>query len=74
MFRFILDDLNKKFKCVIALDFIGFGLSDKPGDFKYSIENHAGTVLRILEQKYIKGCHMYAHGMGTAVLQELISM
>jgi pimeloyl-ACP methyl ester carboxylesterase len=73
IFRFIIDDLAEKFKCVIAIDFIGFGLSDKPGDFKYNVSMHVGTVLKVLKEKEIEGCHFYAHGMGNAVLCELIS-
>ena len=73
IYRFILDDLAEKFSCVLAIDFIGFGLSDKPGDLKYSISTHVGTVLKILNEKEIRGCHFYAHGMGDAVLSELVS-
>lgn len=73
VFRFLLDDLAEKFQCVIAIDFLGFGLSDKPGDFKYSLSNHVGTVLNVLKEKDVEGCHFYAHGMGDAVLCELIS-
>ena len=73
IFRFILDDLAEKFSCVLAIDFIGFGLSDKPGDLKYNISMHVGTVMKVLGEKEIRGCHFYAHGMGDAVLCELIS-
>jgi len=55
---------------VIALDFFGFGLSDKPAEFGYSLFEHADTALAVLEEAKIERAHVFAHDMGTSVATE----
>ena len=83
----MIDSLEKQFSCVIAIDFVGFGLSDKPGWLReWSdwltmprrgqsgwIFMHADTLLEVLDKKGIKGGHFYAHDMGDTILTEIVS-
>ena len=41
VFRGCYDHLATKFTCVVAFDFLGYGLSDKPNDIVYTIDLHA---------------------------------
>ncbi|MEO8877302.1 MAG: alpha/beta hydrolase [Polyangiaceae bacterium] len=56
---------------VITLDFLGFGLSDKPTELGYSIFEHADTVQAVLKEAKIERAHIFAHDMGTSVATEL---
>ncbi len=51
----------------ILPDFLGFGFSDKPADFDYSLESHAETVYRILQHLGLSNVCLFGHSMGGAV-------
>jgi pimeloyl-ACP methyl ester carboxylesterase len=52
---------------ILCLDFIGFGNSDKPKDFSYSLESHAEVLEAVLKQVDNDPIHLVAHSMGGAV-------
>lgn len=52
---------------VWAIDFLGFGLSDKPLDIEYSIELYREQVEDFLEAKGIQKAHVIANSMGGAI-------
>lgn len=56
---------------LITLDFLGFGASDKPVTFGYSIFEQADLVLQILTRLNLREVHLVAHDMGTSVATEL---
>lgn len=58
---------------VVALDFLGFGLSDKPEDYGYSLFEQADTVLEVARALELKKVHVWAHDMGTSVTTELLA-
>jgi pimeloyl-ACP methyl ester carboxylesterase len=58
---------------VVALDFLGFGLSDKPEDYGYSLFEQADTVLEVARAVGLKKVHVWAHDMGTSVTTELLA-
>lgn len=58
---------------VIALDFIGFGFSAKPGRYSYSILDQADLVEALLRSLGISHCHILAHDYGDSVAQELLA-
>lgn len=64
--------LKQKYKCV-ALDFIGYGFSDKPGNYKYSIKDNADIVQSLLASLGINKYHLLAHDVGDSVAQELLA-
>jgi pimeloyl-ACP methyl ester carboxylesterase len=58
---------------VVALDFLGFGLSDKPEDYGYSLFEQADTVLEVARAVGLSRAHLWAHDMGTSVTTELLA-
>ncbi|HEX7246154.1 MAG TPA: alpha/beta hydrolase [Solirubrobacterales bacterium] len=70
--RLLLDELPGRE--VLAFDFLGFGLSDKPRDHDYSLFWQADLteemVRRCLGERPV---HIVAHDMGTSVANELMA-
>jgi pimeloyl-ACP methyl ester carboxylesterase len=64
--------LTKRFR-VIAADMLGFGFSDKPRDYPYSIQDQATLHERLLEALEIRRTHLLAHDYGDTVAQELLA-
>lgn len=58
---------------VIAADFIGFGFSDKPSDYPYSIHDQADIIEELLSKLNVKSVRIIAHDYGVSVGQELIA-
>jgi pimeloyl-ACP methyl ester carboxylesterase len=56
---------------VIALDFPGYGFSDKPPDYSYSLLEQADAVEVVLRELGVARAHLIAHDMGTSVATEL---
>lgn len=57
---------------LIALDFFGFGLSDKAGDGDYSLFTQADLVATVLNHYGVERCDIVAHDMGDSVAAELL--
>ncbi|MFB8005670.1 alpha/beta fold hydrolase [Nocardia sp. NPDC056000] len=70
-FSRIVDDLGGR--SWIALDFPGFGLSDKPRPHRYSLFEHADIVEEVLATLESGPVVVLAHDMGTSVLTELLA-
>jgi pimeloyl-ACP methyl ester carboxylesterase len=58
---------------VLAFDFLGFGLSDKPGGSPYSLMTQADLVEQLVARFCGPQVLMVAHDMGTSVASELFS-
>lgn len=58
---------------VVALDFPGFGLSDKPDGYSYSLHEQADVVLLALRALGVRTVDLIAHDMGTSVACELLA-
>jgi len=52
---------------ILIPDLLGFGLSDKPEDFLYTIQDHAEICAELLQQVEYKRLHLVAHSMGGAI-------
>lgn len=52
---------------VWAIDFLGFGLSDKPLDVEYSVDLYRDQVEDFLQAKGIEKAHLVANSMGGSV-------
>jgi pimeloyl-ACP methyl ester carboxylesterase len=57
---------------VVAFDFLGFGLSDKPLDARYSLFEQADLAERLAGTVGIERCLLVAHDMGDTVAAELL--
>lgn len=53
---------------ILCPDFVGFGDSDQPSDFSYSLEAHAAVLEEILNQVSGRPLHLVAHSMGGAIV------
>lgn len=68
----VWEDLNKNYR-LIAVDMLGFGLSDKPSNIQYSISLQADIQEAILKSLGVDSYHILAHDYGDNVAQELIA-
>lgn len=62
-----IDLLSQEGFHVWAIDFLGFGLSDKPLEAKYSIELYRKQVEDFLKAKNIQNPHVVGNSMGGAI-------
>lgn len=51
----------------LVVDFLGYGYSDKPESFGYSVEDHAATVVELLDALEMEQCVLVGHSMGGTV-------
>ena len=51
----------------VFVDLLGCGFSDGPQDFGYSLEEHADTVARLLDELDLRACNVIGYSMGGAV-------
>lgn len=56
-----------------AIDMLGFGLSDKPLDFDYSVPASADQWVALCAARGLDGVHIVAHDYGDTVAQELLA-
>src|SRR5713101_206921 len=69
--RLIVDQSRER--RVIAVDHVGCGLSDKPQDYSYRLEQHVANLRRLVETLDLKNVTLVGHdwggciGMGAAV-------
>src|SRR5262245_37017253 len=52
----------------ILIDLFGHGFSERPVEFDYSMESHAGTVATLLDSLGVTGCEVIGHSMGGSVI------
>lgn len=69
--RKVWDKLCENFR-PIAIDMIGFGFSDKPKSFDYTIKNQASLIIDLTKRLNINAFHILAHDYGDSVAQEII--
>ena len=59
---------------LVAMDMLGFGLSDKPAPYSYTLVEQAKFYLALLQHLNITQCHILAHDYGDSVAQELLHL
>jgi pimeloyl-ACP methyl ester carboxylesterase len=57
----------------LLVDMLGFGISDRPADFEYTLESHADALAAALEAAHVPAADVIAHSMGGAVAIVLAS-
>lgn len=57
---------------VVTFDFLGYGLSDKPHDARYSLFEQADLAERVAAEMGIERCVLVSHDMGDTVAAELL--
>lgn len=68
----VLPELSKHYRVIIH-DHLGFGFSDKPLDYSYSLLDQADIALQLWQQLGVKKTHLLAHDYGTSVATEIIA-
>lgn len=70
--RGVIDGLGDSHRCV-AFDFPGYGLSDKPAAYSYSLFQQADVVEGLAKALGIGEAHVVSHDVGTSVHTELLA-
>lgn len=71
-FHRVLPRLGERYR-VIAHDHLGFGLSDKPRDYSYSLFEQADMALALWQELGVGSAHLVAHDYGTSVATEILA-
>jgi len=66
LYRNLVTELKKTHRCIVP-DHIGCGLSDKPQDYPYRLENHIDNLEALLNQLQIDRCVLVVHDWGGAI-------
>ncbi len=51
----------------LMIDFLGHGYSDKPLGFGYGVEDHARTIVALIDALGLRECGLVGHSMGGAI-------
>ncbi len=65
-YRNVIKKLKENHRC-IAVDHIGFGLSDKPEYYDYSTQNHSKTLEKFVFKKQLEDITLVVHDFGGAI-------
>jgi pimeloyl-ACP methyl ester carboxylesterase len=68
----VLPQLSEKYRVIIH-DHLGYGFSDKPLDYSYSLIEQADVALQLWKQLGIKEVTLLAHDYGTSVCTEILA-
>mgnify|MGYP005636128891 CR=1 FL=1 len=68
----VLPKLRKYYRVIIH-DHLGFGFSDKPKDYQYSLLKQADIALQLWNQLGLKNVTLFAHDYGTSVATEIVA-
>ncbi len=71
-FHRVVDRLAENHRVVLH-DHLGFGFSDKPADYSYSLLEQADIALGVWRQLGVEGGHLLGHDYGTSVVTELVA-
>ncbi len=62
-FRHVIKSMSSSYRC-IAVDHIGFGLSDKPEVYDYSTQNHSRSLERFILENQLSDLTLVVHDFG----------
>jgi len=58
---------------VVTFDHLGFGFSDKPADYTYSLVDQAEQAIQLWMELGIESAHIVSHDMGDSILTEILA-
>lgn len=64
--RKLVADLSSDYR-VLAVDHMGCGLSDKPADYRYRLDQHISNLVAFVEQLDVRDVSLLAHDWGGAI-------
>ena len=65
-FRDQIKALSPQFRC-IAIDHLGFGLSDKPANADYTVKKHAWRLENLIQKLQLKNINLVANDFGGSI-------
>lgn len=65
-YRNLIHGLKDSYRC-IAVDHVGCGLSDKPEDYEYRLENHVSNLVKLIEKLDLQNITLVVHDWGGAI-------
>lgn len=65
-YRNLVIGLRDEFRCIVP-DHIGCGLSDKPQDFTYRLQDHIDHLITLVESLKLEKFHLVVHDWGGAI-------
>jgi len=65
-YRNVVLKLRSAHRCIVP-DHIGCGLSDKPQDFAYRLDNHIANLKQLIEALQLESFHLVVHDWGGAI-------
>jgi len=68
----VLPELTKKYRVIIH-DHLGFGFSDKPKNYSYSLIEQTDVALQLWKQLNLTDITLLAHDYGTSIATEIIA-
>ena len=68
----VLPELSKHYRVIIH-DHLGFGFSDKPIDYSYSLIEQADVALQLWKQLGVTNVTLLAHDYGTSIATEILA-
>jgi pimeloyl-ACP methyl ester carboxylesterase len=68
----VLPELSKHYRVIIH-DHLGFGFSDKPVDYSYSLIEQADVALQLWKQLELTDITLFAHDYGTSIATEILA-
>lgn len=66
LYRNLVSDLRGSYRCIVP-DHLGCGLSDKPQDYSYRLENHIDNLETVLDNLQVEKCVLIVHDWGGAI-------
>ena len=70
-YRELIRQLSRTHRC-IAPDLVGFGLSDKPAGWSYTLERHTGTLRKLIESLRLERFDLVVHDFAGPVALPLV--
>lgn len=64
--RNLIKSLSPDFRC-IAVDHVGCGLSDKPQQYAYTLRQHVGNLVRLVDELGLRGVTLVGHDWGGCI-------
>jgi len=65
-YRNLIKGLMSDYRC-IAVDHVGCGLSSKPADYSYRLENHVSNLVKLIEDLDLNDITLVVHDWGGAI-------
>ena len=66
LYRNLVTQLKSTHRCIVP-DHLGCGLSDKPQDYPYRLQNHIDNLENLLDQLQVDRCVLIVHDWGGAI-------